>query len=67
VNLGIHSGTVIDKIPEIEVRVMENEEKAGGVREPVLHPFIPELTNAISDFTGKRIRVLLFNHNEVYL
>lgn len=51
----------IAETPEIEVHVMDNEEKAGGVGEPGLPPFTPALTNAIFDLTGKRIRVLPFN------
>ena len=52
-------------IPEIEVHVMDNEEKAGGVGEPGLPPFTPALTNAIFDLTGKRIRKLPFEMKEV--
>jgi isoquinoline 1-oxidoreductase beta subunit len=55
----------ISDTPEIEVHVMDNEEKAGGVGEPGLPPFTPALTNAIFDLTGKRIRVLPFNLEEV--
>jgi isoquinoline 1-oxidoreductase subunit beta len=55
----------ISEIPEIEVHIMENEEKAGGVGEPSLPPFSPALTNAIFDLTGKRIRRLPFNLDEV--
>lgn len=51
--------------PEIEVHIIENEEKAGGVGEPGLPPFTPALTNAIFDLTGKRIRTLPFNMDEV--
>jgi isoquinoline 1-oxidoreductase subunit beta len=50
----------INDIPEIEIHIMENEEKAGGVGEPSLPPFAPALTNAIFDLTGKRIRKLPF-------
>jgi isoquinoline 1-oxidoreductase subunit beta len=55
----------ITDIGEIEVHIMDNEEKAGGVGEPGLPPFTPALTNAIFDLTGKRIRKLPFNLDEV--
>jgi isoquinoline 1-oxidoreductase beta subunit len=55
----------ITDIPEIEVHVVDNEEKAGGVGEPGLPPFTPALTNAIFDLTGKRIRVLPFKLEDV--
>jgi isoquinoline 1-oxidoreductase beta subunit len=55
----------ITDIPEIEVHIMDNEEKAGGVGEPGLPPFAPALTNAIFDLTGKRIRKLPFRLDEV--
>jgi isoquinoline 1-oxidoreductase beta subunit len=55
----------ITDTPEIEVHIMDNEEKAGGVGEPSLPPFSPALTNAIFDLTGKRIRKLPFKLEEV--
>ncbi|HEY0742997.1 MAG TPA: molybdopterin cofactor-binding domain-containing protein [Chryseosolibacter sp.] len=55
----------IADIPEIEVHIMDNEEKAGGVGEPSLPPFSAALTNAIFDLTGKRIRKLPFNLDAV--
>ncbi|HYF70972.1 MAG TPA: molybdopterin cofactor-binding domain-containing protein [Ohtaekwangia sp.] len=55
----------ISETPEIEMHIMENEEKAGGVGEPALPPFAAALTNAIFDLTGKRIRKLPFKLDEV--
>jgi len=55
----------INDIPDIEIHIMDNEEKPGGVGEPSLPPFAPALCNAIFDLTGKRIRKLPFNLNEV--
>jgi isoquinoline 1-oxidoreductase beta subunit len=55
----------IQDIPAIEVHIADNLEKAGGVGEPGVPAFAPALCNAIFDLTGKRIRKLPFNLDEV--
>lgn len=55
----------ISEIPEIEVHIMENEAKPGGVGEPGLPAFAPALCNAIFDLTGKRVRKLPFRLGEL--
>jgi isoquinoline 1-oxidoreductase beta subunit len=55
----------ITDVPDIEVHIMNNDEKAGGVGEPGLPPFTPALTNAIFDLTAKRVRKLPFSLDEV--
>lgn len=64
-NLDKYSLPRITDTPEIEVYIINNEERAGGVGEPALPPFAPALTNAIADLTGKRIRNLPFNLHEI--
>jgi len=59
-----HMPRIMD-VPDIEVYIMDNEEKPGGVGEPGLPPFAPALCNAIFDLTGKRIRKLPFNLSKV--
>jgi isoquinoline 1-oxidoreductase subunit beta len=55
----------IGDIGDIEVYIVDNEEKAGGVGEPGLPPLAPALCNAIFDLTGKRIRKLPFTISEI--
>lgn len=64
-NFDAYKMSRINEIPEITVYVMDNDEKPGGVGEPGLPPFAPALCNAIFDLTGKRIRMLPFNLDEV--
>jgi isoquinoline 1-oxidoreductase beta subunit len=44
--------------PEMEVHIIENREKPGGVGEPGLPPIAPALGNALFNLTGKRERKL---------
>jgi isoquinoline 1-oxidoreductase beta subunit len=64
-NFDTYSMPRIHEIPEIEVHIVDNDEKAGGVGEPGLPPLAPALCNAIFDLTNKRIRRLPFNLDEV--
>ena len=47
--------------PIMEVHIIQNQEKPGGVGEPGLPPIAPALGNAIFNLTGKRERVLPLN------
>lgn len=64
-NFNTYNMPRINEIPDIEVHIMENDEKPGGVGEPGLPPLAPALCNAIFDLTGKRMRKLPFNLDEV--
>ena len=64
-NFNTYQMSRISETPQIEVHIMDNDEKAGGVGEPGLPPFTPALTNAIFDLTGKRIRTLPFTLGQV--
>ncbi len=44
--------------PRIEVEVLQNNVRMGGVGEPGTPPSMPALANALFDLTGKRARVL---------
>lgn len=64
-NFDVYKMPRIGQTPQIEVHVMDNEERAGGVGEPSLPPLAAALTNAIFDLTGKRIRKLPFSLENV--
>jgi isoquinoline 1-oxidoreductase beta subunit len=64
-NFDTYNMSRIHEIPDIEVHVVDNDEKAGGVGEPGLPPLAPALCNAIFDLTGKRIRRLPFDLDKV--
>ncbi len=53
------------EVPEMEIHVIKNEEKPGGVGEPGLPPIAPALGNAIFALTGKRERKLPLSLNLV--
>jgi isoquinoline 1-oxidoreductase beta subunit len=55
----------INEVPEVEVHILTGGEKIKGVGEPGLPPFAPALVNAVYAATGKRIRKLPFDINNV--
>jgi isoquinoline 1-oxidoreductase beta subunit len=54
----------INETPEIEVHVVQNSEKSGGIGEPGVPCAAPAVVNAIFAATGKRIRKLPIRMNE---
>lgn len=48
----------IDEMPEVEVHIAASSEAPGGMGEPGLPPLAPALANAIFAATGKRVRKL---------
>jgi isoquinoline 1-oxidoreductase beta subunit len=55
----------IHEMPQIEIYIMENSETPGGVGEPGLPPVAPALGNAIFAATGRRIRNLPIDINNL--
>jgi isoquinoline 1-oxidoreductase beta subunit len=53
------------EVPEIEVSVLAEGGTVKGVGEPGLPPFAPALANAIFAATGKRIRKMPFDLNNI--
>ena len=48
----------MDKMPQVEVHIINSKESPGGVGEPGLPPIAPAVANAVFAATGKRIRKL---------
>jgi isoquinoline 1-oxidoreductase beta subunit len=55
----------INEMPKVEVHIVENSEAPGGVGEPGLPPIAPALCNAIFNLTGKRVRTLPFEIDNI--
>ena len=48
-----------------EIHIIDSTEEPGGVGEPGLPPIAPALCNAIFNLTGKRLRNLPINLDEI--
>jgi isoquinoline 1-oxidoreductase beta subunit len=66
-NSNFHDYAVLrqGEIPKMTVHVIESTEVPGGVGEPGLPPVAPALCNAIYNLTGKRIRTLPFDIEQI--
>jgi isoquinoline 1-oxidoreductase beta subunit len=54
----------MNECPEIEIHIVENHEKAGGIGEPGVPCAAPAIANAVFAATGKRIRRLPIRMSE---
>lgn len=54
-----------DETPDIEIRLITNQESPGGVGEPGVPPLLPALANALYVATGKRYRSFPVNGLEL--
>jgi isoquinoline 1-oxidoreductase beta subunit len=48
----------MNEMPVVEVHIMDSKEKMGGVGEPGVPPVAPAVMNALFTLTGKRVRTL---------
>lgn len=60
VNYDEYPVLTMSEVPEIEVYIVDNTIKAGGIGEPVLPSVAPAVANAIFQATGVRLRELPF-------
>jgi isoquinoline 1-oxidoreductase beta subunit len=57
-NFDTYRSLRINQLPEIEIHLMENDEKPGGMGEPAVALVAPAVCNAIHAATGRRLRSL---------
>ena len=55
----------MSETPEIDVHIVESNEKPGGIGEPGVPPVAPAVANALFNATGVRIRTLPLNADTV--
>ncbi len=55
----------LPEMPKVEVHIIASREEQGGIGEPGVPPIAPAVTNALFALTGKRIRRLPINPEEL--
>jgi isoquinoline 1-oxidoreductase beta subunit len=54
-----------DRMPKVEVHIVDSMEKPTGVGEPAVPPIGPAVANAVAALTGKRIRTLPMSRTDL--
>lgn len=62
-NFPDHDALRIHAVPRFEVRILETQDRLGGIGEPGTPPAAPALANALFDLTGERAREMPLNRS----
>jgi isoquinoline 1-oxidoreductase subunit beta len=64
-NFGDYQVLRMSEVPQVEVHILDSNEKMGGVGEPGVPPAAPAVINALFSLTGKRVRSLPLRRDDL--